>query len=268
MLSINIYSFLQEFFVFVVKNIQATIFGFFIVVLILITEYIPLFGFHRYDVIFLAVVCFQLFLLFSKKEGLKEFGVIILFHIVATLMELFKTSSSIGSWAYPLVGTAFFAITTVPLFTGFLYSAVGSYMSRSISIFNMYFSQYPNPYLVASVAIIIYLNFFTQHFIYDFRYVIFIFIACIFWKTKIHFTVTSYVRKMPFILAGLLAAFFVWLVENFASYMGIWLYPNQTKVWQMVSIQKIGSWFLLLIVSFALISLIYQDRLFPYKQDK
>lgn len=261
MFSSKISSYIKEFIFFVTKNAQATVFGFFIVILIFLTKYISLFDIHSYDLIFLAVVCFQVFLIFSKRESLKEFRVIILFHIVATIMELFKTSKAIGSWSYPMVESAFFVIATVPLFTGFLYSAVGSYISRSIQIFDMKFYEYPSKINSGLLALLIYINFFTHHFFYDMRYILFLGIVILFGKTKIYFTITERVRSIPFILAGFLAAFFVWLVENFSSYMGVWLYPNQVNTWQMVSVQKIGSWFLLLVVSFVLISLIHRDRL-------
>lgn len=251
----------KELIIFTKKNIKAAIFGFYIVALIFTTEYIPMLGLHRYDVIFVAVLLFQIFLITSKRESISELKVIFSFHLVATVMELFKTSADIGSWSYPAVGSAFFALATVPLFTGFLYSAVGSYISRAIKFFDMCFVDYPKLWQAAAIAAAIYINFFTHHFIYDFRYFIFVLILILFWRTKIHFKIIKHTRKMPFIIAGFLSAFFVWLVENFASYMNIWLYPDQVEVWKMVSVQKIGSWFLLLIVSFVLVSLVYKERL-------
>ncbi|WP_449360792.1 DUF817 family protein [Alishewanella longhuensis] len=56
-------------------------------------------------------------------------------------MELFKTSDAIGSWHYP---EAFiFGVGNVPLFTGFMYSAVGSYIARVWRIFQFEYSGYP-----------------------------------------------------------------------------------------------------------------------------
>ena len=252
---------MKELFIFTKKSIQACIFGASLLLVILLTQYIPLGGIARYDVIFISAIIFQTIFLVTKIETWKEVKVILLFHLVATVMELFKTSSSIGSWSYPSVGDAYFRLLTVPLFTGFLYSAVGSYISRAIRIFNMKFKNYPKQYIVGVIALGIYINFFTHHYIYDFRYILFGLILFFFWKTNIHFTVMEKVRKMNFIIAGFLAAFFIWIVENIASYSNVWLYPDQVEYWKIVSFQKIGSWFLLLIISFLLVSLIYRNRL-------
>lgn len=47
--------------------------------------------------------------------------VITIFHVVGTAMEVFKTHA--GSWVYPEEN--FFRIGGVPLFSGFMYAAVG-----------------------------------------------------------------------------------------------------------------------------------------------
>ena len=66
---------------------------------------------------------------------------------------------------------------------------------------------------------------------------------------------------MPFLVTVLLTALFVWIAENVGTLTSIWRYPNQLEYWQMGSFDKMGSWFLLLILSFALVSIIYRDRL-------
>lgn len=252
---------MKELYVFIKKNARACIFGGSLLLIIVFTQYISIDGIARYDVIFLSAIILQAVFLITRMETWKEVKVILLFHFVATVMELFKTSAGIGSWSYPLVHETYFRLYTVPLFTGFLYSAVGSYISRAIRIFNMKFIHYPGQYIVTLIALGIYINFFTHHYVYDFRYVLFAFIFVFFWKTNIHYTIMKKVRKMHFILAGFLAAFFIWIAENIASYVNVWLYPDQVEHWKLVSIQKIGSWFLLLIVSFLLVSLIYQRRI-------
>ena len=116
---------------FFLANLRASYFGAFLLSLFLLTEVVPVPLISRYDFIFLAAVGFQICALLFRFESLKEFSVIIIFHILATGMELFKTNPAVGSWAYPTVGSAIFTLGTVPLFTGFLYSAVGSYISRA-----------------------------------------------------------------------------------------------------------------------------------------
>ena len=64
----------------------------------------------------------QAALLLLKMERIAEAKVILIFHVAATTMELFKTAK--GSWIYPEPNLV--RIMGVPLFSGFLYSAVGS----------------------------------------------------------------------------------------------------------------------------------------------
>jgi uncharacterized membrane protein YoaT (DUF817 family) len=80
----------------------------------------------RYDFLVLAAVAIQIALLAFKLETLEEAKVILLFHVVGTAMEVFKTQ--VGSWIYP--EPSVLRIAGVPLFTGFMYAAVGSYLAR------------------------------------------------------------------------------------------------------------------------------------------
>jgi len=59
---------------------------------------------------------------------------------------------------------------------------------------------------------------------------------------------------MPLMLGLFLVALFIWLAENVATYANIWIYPNQTSGWEMVSVAKLSSWFLLMLISFVLIT--------------
>src|SRR3989344_1968687 len=127
---------LVELWHFFIANLRASYFGAFLLSVFLLTEVIDAPFVSRYDFIFLSAVGFQICALLFRFERPREFFVIFLFHILATGMELFKTNPDIGSWMYPSVGTAVFALGTVPLFSCFLYSAVGSYMSRAFTFFH------------------------------------------------------------------------------------------------------------------------------------
>ena len=260
--------YLTELWRFFVASLRASYFGVFLLAIFLVTEYIQIPFVSRYDFIFLAAVGFQLFMLLTKRERTKEFFVIILFHILATIMELFKTNPAIGSWSYPGLSDSFFVFMTVPLFTGFLYSAVGSYISRAFGFLKLRYENFPSYVHVWILAILIYLNFFSHHFVYDIRYFLFVYSLIIFWKTKVYFQVYKKVRSMPFLVTALLTAFFVWIAENIGTFTSIWLYPSQVAAWHPVSFNKTGSWFLLLILSFALVSIIYHERLQGVKEGK
>ncbi len=63
---------------------------------------------------------------------------------------------------------------------------------------------------------------------------------------------------MPLLLGLALITLFLYLAENIGTYMKVWLYPNQANTWHLVRFGKYGSWFLLIIISFTLISMIYR----------
>jgi uncharacterized membrane protein YoaT (DUF817 family) len=206
-------------------------------------------------------VAYQLCALVFRFERPREFLVIFLFHILATGMELFKTNPAIGSWMYPEVRSAVFALGTVPLFSGFLYSAVGSYISRAFIFLNLSYERFPAYFHLWILAVLIYLNFFTHHYVFDIRWFLFAYALIIFFRTKVRFRVYQKERSMPFLLTALLTSLFVWVGENVGTFTKIWLYPNQLEYWHLVSFNKVGSWLLLLILSFALVSIIYREKL-------
>src|SRR3989344_268044 len=254
-------AFFTELWYFFTANLRASCVGVFLLSIFLLTEVITTPFISRYDFIFLAAVGFQICALIFGFERLKEFFVIILFHVLATIMELFKTNPAIGSWTYPAVGGAIFTLASVPLFTGFLYSAIGSYISRSYTFLKLSYQRFPDYYHLWILAVLSYVNFFTHHFFYDIRYILFAYVLIIFFRTKVHFQVYKKERSMPFLLTVFLTAFFVWIAENIGTFTKIWFYPSQLEYWRLISLGKVGSWFLLLILSFALVSIIYRNKL-------
>jgi Protein of unknown function (DUF817) len=91
----------------------------------------------RYDFLFLCMVAVQVALLAGRLETSDEAKVILIYHIVGTAMEMFKTS--VGSWIYPEPN--FFRIGGVPLFSGFMYSCIGSYLCRAWRLFDFRFFE-------------------------------------------------------------------------------------------------------------------------------
>src|SRR3989344_6878880 len=156
-------TFVIELWYFFIANLRASYFGIFLLSIFLLTKIVTIPMISRYDFIFLAAVGFQIYMLIFRFERPKEFFVIILFHILATGMELFKTHPTIGSWAYPDIWSAIFVLGTVPLFTGFLYSAVGSYISRAFTFLKLSYGHFPAYFHLWILAALIYLNFFTHH---------------------------------------------------------------------------------------------------------
>ena len=89
-----------EFIVFGLKEARACIFAGSFFVLLFASNHIPLFGFSRYDFLFVAAVLLQVVLYLTKVETWDEVKTIFLFHILGLVLEAFKTNPP-GSWSYP-----------------------------------------------------------------------------------------------------------------------------------------------------------------------
>ena len=191
-----------------------------------------------------------------RLEKPQEAWVILIFHVVGTAMELFKTAQ--GSWIYP--EEAFFRIGGVPLFSGFMYASVGSYIARVTRIFDIRYSEYPPQWATLTLAVGIYANFFAHHFLPDIRLVLFAATAALFWRTAVNYRVFRFRHRMPLLLGFLLVALFIWFAENIATWSRAWLYPGQENGWTPVSIGKLGAWYLLMIISFVLVTLVHRPK--------
>jgi uncharacterized membrane protein YoaT (DUF817 family) len=207
---------------------------------------------HRYDFLLLGALAAQAALLAWKMETLEEAKIIVLYHIIGTVMELFKTS--VGSWIYP--EPSWFRIGGVPLFTGFMYSCVGSYLCRVWRLFDFRFTRHPAPGPLLALSGLIYGNFFTHHYLPDIRIGLFALTAALFLRTRVYFRVWRVYRSMPLLLGFVLVALFIWFAENIGTYSRTWIYPGQMHGWTPVSIAKLGSWLLLMIISYTLVALI------------
>ena len=130
-----------EFLLFGFKQGWACLFGALMLALLLGTHllYPDHAALARYDALTLAAIAIQIALLAFRLETLDEATVILAFHVTGTIMEVFKTR--MGSWDYPEPGML--RIGAVPLFSGFMYAAVGSYIARVWRIFDFHFTRYP-----------------------------------------------------------------------------------------------------------------------------
>ncbi len=250
-----------EFLLFGFKQAWACLFGGVLLALVLLTKFFwpahaPL---ARYDFLFLAALCVQALLLLFRMETLREAKVILVFHVVGTAMELFKTS--VGSWTYP--EHCFFHIGHVPLFSGFMYASVGSFLARVTRIFDMRYTGYPKKSWTVALAVLIYANFFANHFVRDVRVLLFVMVAAAFGRTWVYYKPYRVYRRMPLLLGFVLVALFIWAAENIGTFAAVWVYPHQQTAWQMVHFSKLGSWLLLMIISFILVSLVHPPRVPP-----
>lgn len=246
---------LVEFAVFALKQGWACVFGAAMLVLLFATAvwYPDGASLARNDFVTLAAVAIQILMVAFRLETLRELRVIILFHIVGTGMELFKTS--VGSWIYE--GDGVLHLLNVPLYSGFMYASVGSYLVRVYRLFDLRFERYPRTWITAILAVLIYVNFFSHHYIWDARWLLLLAILAVYGPCMMHFRIFRARLRMPIVVAFVLVALFIWIAENVATWSQAWSYPNQTDGWELVSIAKLGSWLLLMIISVVLVAWVY-----------
>ncbi len=249
---------LLEIAVFLLKQAWACVFGALLLVVIVAARlwYPDDAPIARNDALTIAAVLIQIAMLVFRLETGRELWVVLLFHVTGTAWELLKTD--VGSWAYAADGIL--RIGGVPLFSGFMYAAVGSYMVRVYRLFDLEFSRYPKQWLTALVAAAIYLNFFTHHFWWDARWVLLLAVLVLWMPTVMHARVWRRTLRIPLILAFAGVAVFIYLAENIGTLAGAWAYPDQAEGWQLVSPSKLVSWFLLMIISVVLVTWVYPPR--------
>lgn len=242
--------FVFDIWLFFIHNAQSCLFALLMFSLLAFTQVVHLPFLPRYDWILVFVLIIQALMLIFKWESRDEFKVILLFHALGLCMELFKVWK--GSWTYPEEGYS--KIAGVPLYSGFMYACVASYMCQAWRRFDLQLTG-PVPHRWALVvAIGIYLNFFTLHYIIDLRIPLAVLAILIYRQVDVRFTLFTATYQMPMLLAFLLIGFFIWLAENIATFLGAWQYAYQHQNWQMVNSQKLGSWILMVIVSFMVVA--------------
>jgi uncharacterized membrane protein YoaT (DUF817 family) len=252
-----------EFLVFGFKQAAACVFAGSFLFLLAISSHISIPGLARYDFLFLSAIAIQIALVAVRLENWREVAVLSVFHLIGVGLELFKTSPSIRSWSYP--EPAFFHLKTVPLYSGFMYASVASYIMQAWRLMRVRLTEFPSFTLAVGLSVAIYANFFTNHYIMDLRWPL---AACVLWlfrRTQVKFIVTNTERRMPLALSFLLIGFFIWVAENIATYFGAWQYPHQKRQWAIVGPTKISSWMLLVIISFIIVAAL--KELFPKQQE-
>ncbi|MET1060898.1 MAG: DUF817 domain-containing protein [Nocardioides sp.] len=229
-------------------EVQSCVFAIGVFVGLVVAYAVPM-PMARYD--FLLLWCLLLTFGFWALglETWREVLVIFGFHALGLTLEIFKVQQ--GSWLYP--GDAVAKVAGVPLFSGFMYAAVGSYICQAWRRFDLRVSHY-RPVATTVVAIGIYANFFTHHYTVDLRL---LWAAVGLWVLRrclVHFTVGDARYRMPLALSFLLIGFFLWVAENAATFLDAWNYPGQVDVWEAVHASKLGAWALLVSMSFVLVA--------------
>lgn len=208
---------------FIWRHIQSSVFPLFLFGVMGLTTVSTL-GLPRYDLLLGLSLAMQAFMVISGLETVNELKMVSAFHLLGLCLELYKVSH--GSWSYPEPG---FKIRGVPLYSGFMYASVASYMMQGWKRFELQLEGWPKlPYL-AIAAISIYANFFLSRVFGDVRWWIIAIILVIFWKCRVRFTTIVGVRRsMPMLVAYGLIGLFVWFAEHLCTWLRAWEYPIST----------------------------------------
>jgi uncharacterized membrane protein YoaT (DUF817 family) len=104
------------------------------------------------------------------------------------------------------------------------------------------------------LATALYLNFFTHHYIGDYRWYLAAAALGLYARSTVVFRPDQTDRRMPLALALVLIGFFIWLAENIGTFFGLWAYPHQLGAWASVHVSKWSAWSLLVLMSFTIVT--------------
>ncbi len=246
--------------VFTAKILYAALFGTLILSALIFTRLIwnDEWIVARYDALVIFALVTQIVFIWRGLETWEEAKVILIFHVTGTVMEIFKLSQ--GSWDYPDQGIL--ELGGVPLFSGFMYASVGSFIARSIRLFHIQFAPYPAFWMTYLLACAIYINFYTHHYTVDIRWILFAATLVLFWRTQVWFFITDTPRRVRLPVAVLLSSGLLWIAENVGTFTQTWTYATQGDI-GLVDFAKFGSWYLLLYVAFVTVTLVVRDAMHP-----
>ncbi|RFP10212.1 MULTISPECIES: DUF817 domain-containing protein [unclassified Duganella] len=244
--------FATEFLYFGLKQARACLFVALFFGAVLLVPRAGVLGLPRYDVLLIVALAIQLGMLGAGLETWDELKAVSLFHVVGFALEVFKVSGAIQSWSYP--DFAYTKLWGVPLFSGFMYAAVGSYIIQAWRLFDLRIRHHPPYWMAVLIAVLIYVNFFTHHYIGDYRWYLAACALGLYARTTVVFRPLDRERRMPMLLAFVLIGFFIWLAENISTFWGVWRYPNQLGAWSAVHVSKWSSWSLLVVMTFTIVA--------------
>ena len=244
--------FLLEFLYFGVKEARACLFVVLFFAAVFLVPRAGVLGLPRYDVLLVAALAIQVWMVWAGLETWDELKAVCLFHAVGFALEAFKVSGNIQSWSYP--DFAYTKVFGVPLFSGFMYAAVGSYIIQAWRLLDLRIRHHPPYWMAVLIALLIYANFFTHHYIGDYRWYLAACALGLYARTTVVFRPLDRDRQMPLLLGFVLTGFFIWLAENISTFWGVWRYPNQLGAWSAVHVSKWSSWSLLVVMTFTIVA--------------
>lgn len=237
----------RHFFLFVRTLLQAAAFPLAIFVLLALTrsDSIPRFGLQRYDLLLIGCVGVQGFLLILRQETLRDLAATGTFHALGLAFEMYKVT--MGAWSYPEPAVA--KVLDVPLYSGFLYASVGSFLIHASRRFRADWQRLPRARWTILLAVAVYLSFFLPPAVINLRWVAVGSLTLVLFSSRLWFVNTGRRRWLPLPVLLLFLGHGLWGAENLATFLGAWLYPTQSGGWRPVELSKVGAWFLLSFVA-------------------
>lgn len=217
-----------------------------------LTDVVRLEWIARYDLVLVLCVLFQVGMLALKIETPREFATIFAFHAMGVSLEIFKVNH--GGWAYP--EEAWCKLAGVPMYSGFMYASVGSFLLAAFKRFEMRLVPSPPVPALAALVVLIYANFFTNTWLPDAKLPLLAVATWLLWRTWIHTRGLS----APVLLLFPAMGGMLWLAECWGTAFGSWQYPRQAEGWTIVPPDKLLSWTTLTLVSFLLVVLVRERR--------
>src|SRR3569623_237819 len=105
-----------------------------------------------------------------------------------------------------------------------------------------------------------YVIFCSHHYVVDIRWGLYAASVAMFARAWFTYTPDRKARRMPGLLGLVLVALFIWFAENIGTFTSAWIYPNQRDGWALVPIGKLGAWYLLILLSFVLVTIVHRPQ--------
>lgn len=235
---------------FVLKQIQSCAFLFLLIGMLALTKWMPLGALPRYDALLLGCVALQLGMVRLGLETWRDVGVITLFHLLGLGLEIHKIHA--GSWSYPEF--SYLSVAGAPLYSGFMYSGVASYICLAWKRFDLELTGWPRLAWTLPLAALLYVQFFSSGWTLAHRMLMLGLAFVPFLRCWVAFSSGGRRLRMPMPVAYLLIGLMIWIAENIATFLGAWQYPYQAAGWVPVHATKWGSWTLLVLVSVIIVA--------------
>ena len=221
-------TFLYEFWLFGIKLASASIFGGYLLFLIIVTHFwYPIDGLYRNDFLFLAAVGFQIVLLAFRLESFRETIVIMIFHIVATFMELVQNVGR--NQCLALSWRSIRPPGQRPIVCRFHVQRRWQLHGEGEPDSGLSLYQCStNMGIVRSCHVDLRKLFYTPFLLRHPQRAVTGICRVLYGRCIIYFRMDKLHRHMPLMLAQFLTAIIIWFAENVATYSRVWVYPNQT----------------------------------------